>query len=120
MRARQGRRDTPLLLAVAGVVGILTVAFAIAKRGSAAPAAEPRGALLEAVAVGMATVLYLGWWRRQWRRTIVALLLGAALLCWLAFAPDRLIAPSGGALLALAFIGVPVLTAFGVWRRIRR
>jgi len=82
MHSQQWRRYTLLFLIAAVVMGLLVFAYAPPSRGSTALTIEgSRQALREAVGVGTATAVFLGSWRRQWRRALVALLLGAALLC---------------------------------------
>ena len=121
MQIQQRRRDILLFLGVMGTVGLLTFIFARSPRiDGPLSAAEARRALLNIVSIGMGTVLFLGVWRRQWRRTLIGLCVGAAVLCWSALAPDRLMQSSWNALVILIYIGVPLLVAFQVWRRVRR
>lgn len=117
----QRQRDRRSFLIAAGVFGILTFAFAMPSRaGGVATVGAIRQALREAAGVGTVTILFMGSWRQQWRRTLVASLIGLALLCWFTFAPDHLIRPSGAVLLTLAYACSPVLIGFHVWRRVRR
>jgi len=121
MHMQQQRRDTLLFLAAASALGLLIFAFAPSSRGGEAITVEgARQALREAAGVGAATAVFLGNWRRQWRRTLVALFVGVSMLCWVVVVPDWLVRPSGAVLLTLAYAFFPVLVGFHVWRWVRR
>ena len=117
----QRRRDTLLFLAVMGSVGTLTFIVAGSPRvAGPLSAADFRRTLLETVGAWQLTALYLWIWRRQWHRALVASCFGVALLCWTAFAPDRLMRPSWEMLFTAMYLGIPFILMFRFWHWVRR
>jgi hypothetical protein len=121
MDRTRGRHHLVLFLAAAAIVGGLTfVSARPASGGAALDDAAVRRALLEAVSMGAATAAGVTAYRRRWKNVAVIVLLGAGAALWGYAAPPGALRPTGTALFALAYIGVPLATAFGFWRRRRR